>query len=225
MHCARETRCPGFTGAQRHVRAASRHAVCCEYITTARVRRDRATNRQQENSMKAFDALANREFLVLVAIVASAVTLHVHHTMSPTPFRSRRRPTRNLAACVLHRRSRVRVTRRVRFPPTASCTNRYPKGARSRAGCECRSIRHRMQKRPHSAGVLLLNHCENQARDCEANSSLTGCGGCSGSKSLQWPCFQRPDARSISMPPVSRRIVAACVCVSGDTCTATSTPA
>lgn len=56
-------------------------------------------------------------------------------------------------------------------------------------------------------------------------NSPTGCGGCSGSKSLQRPCFQRPDARSISTPPAARNASAAWPWVSGETCTATTTPA
>jgi hypothetical protein len=39
--------------------------------------------RQLENFMKGLNALANREFLVLVAIVASAVTLHVRQHVTP----------------------------------------------------------------------------------------------------------------------------------------------
>lgn len=35
--------------------------------------------------MKHFNALANREFLVFVAIVASAITLHVRHIDSGAP--------------------------------------------------------------------------------------------------------------------------------------------
>ncbi|WP_250450819.1 hypothetical protein [Caballeronia sp. ATUFL_M2_KS44] len=38
--------------------------------------------------MKRFNALANREFLLLVAIVASAVTLHVRERAIETPVAS-----------------------------------------------------------------------------------------------------------------------------------------
>ncbi|KND55181.1 hypothetical protein BPUN_3138 [Candidatus Paraburkholderia kirkii] len=42
-----------------------------------RVRIEIARTRQQENAVKYFNRLANREFLVLVAIVASALTVQV----------------------------------------------------------------------------------------------------------------------------------------------------
>jgi hypothetical protein len=44
---------------------------------SARPVRDVRTTRQQENAVKFFNRLAHREFLVLAAVAASALTLHI----------------------------------------------------------------------------------------------------------------------------------------------------
>ena len=98
---------------------------------------------------------------------------------------------------------------------------RSARRCRLRANCrESNATRVWVETNARESGRFLHN-----GSGARCANSPTGCGGCSGSKSLQRPCFQRPDARSMSMPPASRRSPRRRSCDSGDTCTATSTPA
>jgi hypothetical protein len=55
---------------------------------SARPDRDARTKRQQESAVRFFNRLAHREYLVLVAIVAAALTLHIRQPVIDTDAQS-----------------------------------------------------------------------------------------------------------------------------------------
>jgi hypothetical protein len=55
---------------------------------SARPDRDARTKRQEESAVRFFNRLAHREYLVLVAIVAAALTLHIRQPVIDTDAQS-----------------------------------------------------------------------------------------------------------------------------------------
>lgn len=119
-----------------------------------------------------------------------------------------------------HRRARALDTRFARGIRTHLRAARRTCGEGARAAGRLRHSRQRaaesaeralglaQTKTPARSGRFIdTARNYDHTRDC-ANSPA-GCGGFSGSKSLQRPCCQRPDARSMSIPPASRNTAAA----------------
>ncbi len=85
--------------------------------------------------MKYFNALANRKFLVLVAIVASAVTLQVRQHMTDTTVQTMPSHTQEGRMCAPSSSARG-DTARALCPPIAICGPTCARAARCASGFE-----------------------------------------------------------------------------------------